>query len=193
MILTPFSFIFLIFASSAFADDLKDIKPPVYFQASLFFPISLGIIILLVGLLFWAVIRKKRKKQKKRSAPARPADQIAYEALELLKAKGLPLLGEIKQYYFELSDIVRRYIENRFNIKAPEMTTDEFLASLKNAEGLLGRHKNLLKEFLCLSDIVKFAKYGPTQKEINGSFAVAKKLVDETKIIEQESKGVSAK
>ncbi|MBL7081694.1 MAG: hypothetical protein ISS44_03915 [Candidatus Omnitrophica bacterium] len=180
------SFIFFILASSAFADDIKDIKPPVYFQTDYLILIVFGLIVLLISLLLWIVfvIKKRKKKQKNLILPPRPADQIAYEALEALRAKGLPALGEIKQYYFELSDIIRRYIENRFNIKAPEMTTEEFLSSLRNTTDLLAAHKNLLKEFLCLCDIVKFAKYGPTQKEINDSFSAAKKLIDETKVIE---------
>ena len=66
-------------------------------------------------------------------------------------------------------------------MKAPEMTTEEFLFSLKNSGGLSITHKNLLKEFLNLCDAVKFAKYGPTEKEISQSFDIAKAFIDETK------------
>ncbi len=164
-------------------EDIRDIKPPVYFAGNyLFLFIILGII-LLTGLVFLAIFLKKRlKKQPQQSyLPQKSAYQIAREAFLALQAQNLPKLGKIKEYYFGLSDVVRRYIENRFNIKAPEMTTEEFLSFLRDSDTLSAAHKNLLKEFLSLCDIVKFARYGPTRQETDNSFNAAVKLVEETK------------
>jgi len=165
-------------------EDIKDIKGPVYFPADYFLFIVMLAVITVVILVFMIRFFLKRKKDRRSevfSEPVKSAHQIAYEALEALKTKNLPQLGKVKQYYSELSDIARHYLENRFTVRAPEMTTEEFLYSLREANNLTSAHKNLLKQFLNHCDLVKFAKYGPTQDEIEDSFKSAKKLVDETR------------
>lgn len=186
----------LIFGGIVFAEDIRDIRPPVYFSAEYSFFVILAIIILVFATLIFLVVfisKKLRKRKEEPSGFKKPAYQLAYEALEKLKAKNLVGKGDIKEYYFELSNIVRHYIENRFKIKAPEMTTEEFLVTLGDSDVLANSHKELLKHFLSLCDIVKFAKYGPTPEEIENSFNAAKKLVDETKLIEQEIKNGAVK
>lgn len=171
-------------------EDIKDIKPPVYFTRDYFFLILIASIIILValGFLIAHFLKKNlRKKSELSIVPPRPAHEIAHEALNALKAKNLPQLGRIKEYYSELSDIVRHYLEDRFSIRAPEMTTEEFLYSLRESDDLAGAHKNLLKQFLNHCDLVKFAKYGPTHEEIDHSFNAAERLVDETKAVEEQS------
>jgi len=81
----------------------------------------------------------------------------------------------------EISDIIRHYLENRFLLKAPEMTTEEFLFYVRDYSQLIKEHKTLLKEFLLTCDLVKFAKYVPLFEEMDAIFVSAKKLVDETK------------
>jgi len=170
-------------------EDIKDIRPPVYFSRDYFFLLFIAAIVVLIGVgLLISYFLKKRtgKKQDPPPLSPRPAHEIAYEALSALKAKDLPRLGRIKKYYSELSDIVRQYLEDRFSINAPEMTTEEFLYSLRESNDLAGAHKNLLKLFLSHCDLVKFAKYGPTQREMDNSFAAAQRLVDETKLVETQ-------
>ena len=164
-------------------EDIRDIKPPVGFRVNPFFFIIAAVIIALAALVFLIKFFKKRLAQKKEQILKVPksAHQIALEALEALNGEKLPASGKIREYYFRLSDIVRRYVEEEFEIRAPEMITEEFLTFLRNSGTLSGAHKNLVKEFLNLCDIVKFAKYGPTSKEIDESFAAAVKLVQETK------------
>jgi len=80
---------------------------------------------------------------------------------------------------------VRQYLENRFNIRATEMTTEEFLIRVREDRALSFEHKGLLREFLQSCDLVKFAKYEPGQQEALSSMVAAKKLIDQTK--EEES------
>ena len=96
--------------------------------------------------------------------------------------------GETREYYFELSDIVRHYLENRFHLKAPEMTTDEFLNNLKSTKVLRSEHKSLLRDFLSHCDMVKFARYKPEENEIESSYESAQNLVEQTK---QTDEGVT--
>jgi len=123
----------------------------------------------------------KRKKKQKIIILPRPAHEIAYEALYALKQKEYLKNREFNLYYIELSDIVRRYLENRFDLRAPQMSTEEFLNSVKNNKALSYEHKSLLRDFLFHCDLVKFAKYEPNEKEANLSFESAKKLIDQTR------------
>jgi len=167
--------------------DIKDIKPPLNFPANYNLLIAVLIIVVLVAVfLLIRHLRKNafRKKPKQTARAVKSAFQIANEALEDLKLKNLPDQGKIKQYYIELSDIVRHYLENRFTIAAPEMTTEEFLAFLQESYVLSGSHKDLLKEFLSFCDMVKHA---PNKHQIDQSFQSSEALIHETKLAQAMS------
>ena len=89
---------------------------------------------------------------------------------------------------WKISGIIRHYLENRFALKAPEMTTEEFLFYVRDYGSLISEHKALLKEFLVACDMVKFAKHTPTVDAMMAIFDSAKKLVDETKAAETADK-----
>lgn len=132
------------------------------------------------GRYFW----NRWKEEKLAAAAPLPAHEIAYRELRQLKNRDLPGHGRVKEYYSVLSDIVRHYLENRFLYKAPEMTTEEFLESIRRSVDLETEHKELLKDFLSHCDLVKFAKYGPTPIEMLDSYNAAERLVDQTKVEE---------
>ncbi|OQX81745.1 MAG: hypothetical protein B6D56_01335 [Candidatus Omnitrophica bacterium 4484_70.1] len=161
---------------------LRDIAGPVGFPVNrcIYILMILGVVLGGIGLGVWKIMRDKRRKQQEVKSP-KPAYEVAYELLAELKSKDYLTKGKIKEYYTELSDIVRKYIERRFNLRAPEMTTEEFLTSVKDNELLSSEHKKLVGDFLSHCDLVKFAKYQPLREEIELSFASAKKLVDQTK------------
>ena len=101
--------------------------------------------------------------------------------MEELARQHYPEEGKFKLFYSGLSDIVRHYLEDQIHIKAPEMTTEEFLNSLKNSSALKFEHKQVLKDFLNGCDMVKFAKYRPDAHDAQANFNLAKKLIEETK------------
>jgi hypothetical protein len=163
------------------ASDIRDIIGPKNFSSKigLYIALILGTLAITTGIVAFIFMRRKKKKEEVSFRPE--AHEIAYEALSALNKKGYLHSGLIKQYYIELSDIVRRYLENRFAIRAPEMTTEEFLHTVKNNKTLSYEHTNILKDFLSHCDLVKFAKYHPLEDELSKSFELAKRLVDETK------------
>ena len=161
--------------------DIRDIRGPVEFPAGPFFYILLAILVLALIAALTMFLLRRRKKASKKAPPPKLPHEIAYEELESLRKKGLIESGRVKEYYFELSLIARRYLENRFDLRAPEMTTEEFLGKLKDSDALSREHKNLLKDFLSHCDMVKFAKYGPSREEMTLSFDSARRLVDETR------------
>jgi len=169
--------------------DIRDIEPPVNLpqEWTIYIIIAaVALVLLITGLLVYFL--RKKKKKKADISPRKSAHELAYEMLESLKKKNLIKQHNIKQYYVELSLIVRHYLENRFDIKAPEMTTEEFLLKIKESKELFSRHRESLKAFLSHCDMVKFAKYGPNESEIDLSFQSAKKLVDQTKIEVKQGK-----
>ncbi|OIO36611.1 MAG: hypothetical protein AUJ74_01920 [Candidatus Omnitrophica bacterium CG1_02_44_16] len=160
-------------------ETLRDIKGPLSLNGHLNIFLLLGLLVLLAVLAFLFLSRRKNVGVIVRK---RPAHEIAYEQLEKLKAKDLVRQGKIKEYYSEVSDIIRRYLENRFLLKAPEMTTEEFLFYVRDYSQLVSAYKASLRGFLTACDLVKFAKYIPTFEEMDAIFVSAKKLVDETKV-----------
>ena len=165
------------------AEDIRDIKPPVDLPVHHWIWWVCGTIIVLIWLFFFVrFLRERLRRLKERpSSPKTPWD-LAYERLDDLNRRNLPLAGQFNPYFTELSDIVRRYVEERFRINAPEMTTEEFLVLMKTSSELNDQQKNLLKDFLDLADMVKFAKYNPDVREAEKGFHLVKQLVNETKI-----------
>ena len=175
----------MFFVAECFAQEsqkLRGIKPPVEFPANYFlFFFIIFLALVLGGFFLFRYFYFKKRNEPQAPVVVRPPYIIAYERLENLRFKDFPREGKIQEYYVELSDIVRRYLEGEFLIKAPEMTTEEFLRELKQAPSLVASQKSLLREFLDSCDMVKFAKYGPKIDEIENSFLLAKKLIDQTR------------
>jgi len=80
----------------------------------------------------------------------------AWAELDRLLKKGLPGRGRYKDFYVELTMVVRRYVQRKYGIKAPHMTTEEFLRECGAAEGRVG-DTQALRRFLESADMVKFA------------------------------------
>ena len=104
----------------------------------------------------------------------------AVARLDRLERRGLPGADAADAWYVELSDIVRRYIEERFALRAPELTTEEFLAEAGRSPELTAAHRELLSAFLATCDRVKFARYNPGEDESRGALDVAKRFLNET-------------
>ena len=104
----------------------------------------------------------------------------AMARLDRLERRGLPSADAADAWYVELSDIVRRYIEERFALRAPELTTEEFLAEAGRSPELTATHRELLSAFLATCDRVKFARYSPGEDESQGALDVAKRFLNET-------------
>lgn len=112
--------------------------------------------------------------------PPEPPHEIALRALRSLKAKGWIETENAEPFYVELSSIVRRYIEDRFGIRAPELTTEEFIREAAQSNALTAPQQELVKDFLEQADLVKFAKFRPSRLEMSAAFEAAERLVLET-------------
>jgi len=182
----------LVFAEEQI--DIRDIKPPLSYGFNYWAVLLFLIILIVITALGWYLVTRL-KKSKQQPIVIRPPHEVALKRLSELKRKDFIKKGLIKEFYIELSDIVRRYIEARFSFRAPEMTTEEFLSSLKYSSILSQNEKELLGEFLVRCDLVKFAKYSPSLSEIELSLNSAEDFIIKTKkedlIKEKEDKNDS--
>jgi hypothetical protein len=135
--------------------------------------------ILLVWLAYSYFKRRKNKPVTEPGKPVMPADAIALRQLAELHDKKLWQQELIKEYYSELSDVLREYLEKRYHIKTHEKTTDEIFAGLSNVE-ISAENKNTLKGLLVTADLVKFAKEKPSATENEQSMADAVFFVSNT-------------
>ncbi|MFC1712866.1 hypothetical protein ACFL6S_04305 [Candidatus Poribacteria bacterium] len=167
-------------------EDIKDIAGPVDLPMDYTPHILLGVgILVIIGAGLTTYILLRRREREVEEAPPRPAHEIAYEQLQGIAEAELVQARETDRYYVLLSAVVRQYLENRFGLHAPEMTTEEFLQAAASEpvddSTLLQDHRTLLQDFLTESDLVKFARYGPDEEQMNSAFGSAKRFVDETR------------
>lgn len=155
-------------------------------------PLTLGEVMpwVLLGILaaamIWLAFRFGKKiVRKKKDIPeiiiAEPAHVIAFRELERLKDEKLWQSGETKKYYTRLTEILRKYLENRFSVFSLEMTTSETLDALIRTGFRKDDSYTLLKSVLNGADLVKFAKYKPEASENDIHFENAWKFVSATK------------
>jgi hypothetical protein len=169
--------------------DIRDIKGPeaVPPDRRLWYALAaLAVLLALLGLVM-RTLRARRGAQAAPPPPPRPAHEIAAEALRALRARRLPELGEFKEFYSALSSIVRRYLEDRFVVRAPEMTTEEFLDATARSTALEPGQRELLGDFLAESDLVKFARHVPTLSDSERVLGAAERFVEETAVRERLS------
>jgi hypothetical protein len=99
-------------------------------------------------------------------------------------AEALALISQPKPFCILVSDTARFYLEERFQFRAPERTTEEFLRELAGTKLLLPEQKESLGGFLASCDLVKFAKYEPRENELRELHGSAMRLVEETEPVE---------
>ena len=170
--------------SSLAITDIKDIeKAPIWWWGIFrWVLLALGCVLLAVGGYYlWRWYRKHRKPEEETIDPEllRPADEVALEKLDEIKAQKIWKDGKVKEYQTELTDVVREYIGRRFDVHSTEKTSDETLQEMKSKvdKDLYTRLKSMLQ----LADLVKFAKWHTTPDENETALITAYDFVNETK------------
>jgi hypothetical protein len=161
---------------------INEIKPPVPFPRSyaLWIWIGIGSVIVVAGSVVAMILIRRRSRAEEVWNQQVPAHELAYEELRKLVVEDLIKRGEIKVFHQRLSGVLRHYIENRFTLRAPEQTTEEFLAGLETAQDFPATYKSLLKSFLVHCDLVKFAEHQPRAEDIQKTFDSCKAFIQGT-------------
>ncbi|HSP99049.1 MAG TPA: hypothetical protein VL049_17640 [Candidatus Dormibacteraeota bacterium] len=160
--------------------DVHDIKGPLAKPRDYTPLLWIGAAVLAVLGLLVVLVRRLRRPQAAAAVPPRPLHELALEALDRLQAAGLIDAGQYEEFYVRLSAIVREYIEARFRLRAPEMTTEEFLQAAQRRAQLAPSHRALLGHFLGEADLVKFARHHPTPGDAERAFAAGREFVRST-------------
>ena len=169
--------------------DINGLAPPETFPNLLLWIIPAAL--LLLALLTWfglALIRRLRKIHEQALAPALPWDE-ALEALEALPWREWLLEGQVKRYYYALSEVLKRYIERRFEFDAAEQTTTEMLASMRAYKTPM---RDEVARFFSRSDLVKYAKAIPATDEAERAIEQVREFVLKTRPVEPEPAGAGA-
>lgn len=151
-----------------------------------YWPWVLGVL-LGAGLLtaLWIWLRKHGRKPRKSKLPAEKPHEKALRLLEEMSLKPYDAQGLIKEYYTDLTHILRTYLEERYGIAAAELTTDELLKLAKqNRE--LKKIRQELKQIFVMADLAKFAKAAPERSEQLACMDAATKIIYKTAQQQQE-------
>jgi len=162
--------------AAASTNGLRDIKPPVEIPSGWAWVFWLLGALTLAALAYALWQYWKNRKSRIPTAPPVPAHVRAKRKL----AEALALIGQPKQFCIVVSDTLRWYLEERFDFRAPERTTEEFLNELRGTTLLSAAQKDSLVDFLNRCDLVKFAKYEPGEPELRDLHTSAVRLVEET-------------
>jgi hypothetical protein len=181
--------------------EIKDIKPPMrapwLFED--FLPYLIALVVLAALASGYYYYWRKMRANKDILADVKvviPPHREALTALRVLEEKKLWQQGLVKEYYSEVTEIIRRFFERRWNIIALEMTTDEILIQIKHIPEALIVWKEMGSFFLT-ADLVKFAKYQPApaehEQEMHSAYKIVRSMVPKTSIeTELQSQEVTA-
>ncbi len=133
----------------------------------------------LAGLGGWWLLRKRPAAAP--AAVALPAHVRALRALGRLRTAPRTTPAEIERFYVDVSTVLREYLEERFALRAPERTTEEFLRELEGGDRLAREHRTALEQFLRRCDLVKFAAQVPGEADHVATFAIAEAFVEGTR------------
>lgn len=179
---------FLLYVSGLEVDanaSIRDIKGPIGAPLTLMEILSWMLLALLIigGILYYRHYLKKRRARAllapKPAKPKIPPHTLALDALDQLRQKKLWQSGRIKEYHTEITDILRHYLEGRFDIMAVEMTTSE-IREMTFARPLPSQAREKLLIIFERADLVKFAKSMPLPAEHEESFMLAVDFVRST-------------
>ncbi len=169
-------------------NNIFDIKPqyPMNFTfyelvTSPYFYYSVAGILLAVLIYFLYQYFKPEEKKIEKPEPKIPAHVIALQELDELKSEKLWQQNKTKEYYSKLTDIIRKYIELRFNVRALEQTTTEIITSFQHNKLIDQTLMEHLRGLLSLADLVKFAKGSALPDENENNMDSAYDFVRKTK------------
>ena len=175
------------------AEEIKDVKSPLliaYDWRLLLLWIGIGIIILALANYFYRRYKKKKAAQTiEERIIVIPPHIKAFRALDELEREQLWQKGRIKDYHSRITEIIREYFEERFDLHALELTTSEtmlHLRGIKESEKIL----DVTFDFLSNADLVKFAKFQPLESVNEEMMKQARNIVQSTileeSVIEEE-------
>jgi hypothetical protein len=168
----------------AIRDIRGPIQAPITFAELIPYLGGVAVLSLIIGLIWYYFWRKRMNKPlfPVISRTQYPPWQLALKSLDSLESQKLWQNGKIKEYYSELTEILRHYLFQQHGIEAMEMITSEILSAY-DLSGLQPDSRTLLSQILMQADYAKFAKAIPQRSENELSMIYARQFIDSTKPI----------
>jgi hypothetical protein len=167
-------------------DDIRDIKGPIhlYFHWMWLIYLLIGIFVFVAAIWFYRLWKKRVIKK------AKLPHEMALE--KLASAEQLMISENAREFSIVVSEAIREYIENRFQEKAANRTTEEFLHHLlSHTDSPLVPYSDFLQDFLNHCDMAKFAKGTLSREQMDSMLQSARSLVEQTKPIDQAKKSTA--
>ena len=158
------------------AEELRGIKPPVEI-ANPWLWVWWGLAV--AAILAMALVAWQRWRRRALLAPPIEIIPPHVRARKRLE-EALLLLSDPNRFCTQVADAIRTYLEERFQLRAPERTTEEFLLELQGSRHLTPDQKQSLGLFLQSCDLVKFARLEPNETTLRQLHEAALRLIDET-------------
>ena len=159
-------------------DTIEAMLSPLWIHASfktIAIVVAVAILCIAVAIFLWKLMgRVKEQITARRTSPR----ERALRELRQLLSKDLIKRGLVKTFYLELTMVVRRYIERQHGVRAPEQTTEEFLAEISRDSRFMENVLARLRDFLKAADVVKFAAYQPSAEAINTATQTAQGYIE---------------
>ena len=176
--------------------DIKKVFAPPFDWGHFFRLVGLITLILLilvvVAFILWKYAFKKTIPFIAKTTPKLPPYQVALNELDRIQKLKLWQQGREKEYYTLLTDTIRTYIQDRFNIATKEKTSSEILEDTAVLQTEYGAAYDSLKKLLQLGDLVKFAKWRPLPEENELSINICYLFVNQTREIQQPAEEEAA-
>jgi hypothetical protein len=160
------------------ANGLQPLKGFFNFRSYFWWWVALGVVLLIIlgVLLFrWSQSRNSATENIPK-APPRPPEEVAWQKINALEDKDLLTQGMHREFYYQLSDIMREYLEARYKMSALDKTSSELLAEFRRLS-MPFNLTNLTRDFLENADLVKFAKFTPSVDDASLDLNRIKELV----------------
>jgi hypothetical protein len=165
-------------------EQLRDIKGVLYIfdWGTLLFFLFLALFLIIIGYFLYKPFKKwrerRRAEKKEEMTPARPCNEIALEALMKMDPVDYFEKRKIKEFYFEITEIVRQFLEANYHIDTMDKTSLEIIGELERVERDFNKVRNLDRYF-SECDLVKFAKLRPGLAEMKQKKSESENIVKE--------------
>jgi len=161
--------------------EIKDIRGMVEIEPrmALWLKILIGLVAgVLACVITWWLVKRRRKQQLEKPAPKPlPASVVALAELDKLAKSDLLFLKQYKEFYFRLSEIIRRFLSGRLNFPADDMTTTEIEFMMRD-DPISPEFTAAIFEILNFSDMVKFAKLIPSDPKNDEIIEKARRAIE---------------
>ncbi len=165
-------------------NDIKSIQKAPFswkdFLSLLWIPLIILILLAIIGAIIYLIIKKNKKGYFFTPPPLLAPHVRAMKSLDKIKKEKIWQQERYKEFYTQLTDVLRRYINERYGINSLEMTSGEILSIIRTKAEEDSVYNNL-KQVLSVADLVKFAKYKPFIDENDLSLMNSYFFVNQTK------------